>query len=181
MRVSRVVPSVVLAIVVAAGANAQSLQRKPGLWEIEMGGSGAGMNMPNMQEHMAQMPPEQRAKMEEYMKQRGMSFGANSMKMRVCLTPQDVKEEKDSMDSFLKKGRNDDNCTSKALSRSATEIRFSAVCKDADGETREMQGRVYDISPEHYSMELNGHSKERGEMKMQQKARWLSADCGNVK
>jgi hypothetical protein len=171
-----------LAFAVAANAGAQNLpQRKPGLWEMQMSGSGGAMaNMPNMSEHLAQMPPEQRAQMEAYMQQRGMSFGANSMTQRFCLTPQDVKEEKESADSFLK-GKGRDNCKSKTTARSATEVRFSAVCKDEDGDVSEVNGRIYDISPEHFSMDMTRRSKAEGEMKLQQKARWVAADCGNVK
>src|SRR5690242_15509384 len=104
MKLSMIVSSVVaLAFALAAGANAQGVQRKPGLWEIQMSGSGAGMDrMPSMQERLAQMPPDQRAQAEAYMKQRGMSFGSNSMTTRYCLTPQDVREEKESADAFLK-------------------------------------------------------------------------------
>ena len=94
MKVSRIVSFTALALVFGATADAQIPQRKPGLWEMTMGGSGPGMKMPNMQEQLAQMPPERRAQYEAYMKQRGMSFGANSMTTRYCLTPQDVKEER---------------------------------------------------------------------------------------
>lgn len=180
MKVSRIVSSGALALVLTATAHAQMVQRKPGLWEMQMSGSGAGMNMPNMQEHLAQMPPEQRAQVEAMMKQRGISFGANSMAMRFCVTPQDVKEEKESADSFLK-GKGSDHCKSKTLARSATEIKFSAVCKDEDGDTREVDGRIYDLSPERFNMDMTSRSKAHGETKYQQKARWVSADCGSMK
>lgn len=179
--VTRIVLPVALAAVVAAGANAQMVQRKPGLWEVQMSASGAGIGaMPNMNERMAQMPPEQRAQMEAYMKQRGMSFGANSMTTRYCLTPQDVSEEKASADSFLK-GKGKDNCKSRTIARSATEVKFSAVCKDGDGETRQVDGRIYDLSPEHFSMDMTSRGNRNGEQRIQQKAHWISADCGNIK
>jgi hypothetical protein len=184
MKASRIVPAVALALALAlaATANAQTIQRKPGLWEVERSGSGPGMgNMPNMQERLAHMPPEQRAQYEAYMKQHGMSFGANSMTMRYCLTPQDVRDEKESADAYLNKGKDRENCKSKTTARSATEVRFSSVCKDPDGDTREVDGRIYDLSPEHFAMEMTSRSKAHGEMKMQQKARWVSADCGNLK
>jgi hypothetical protein len=127
------------------------------------------------------MPPEQRAQVEAMMKQRGISFGSNSMSTRMCLTPEDVKEESESIDSWLSRSRKEGGCTSKALSRSSTEITFSAVCKEDDGDVREMQGRVFDISPEHYQMEMTSHSKQHGDRTIQQKARWLASDCGNLK
>jgi hypothetical protein len=184
MKVSRnVVGAAVAAIVFATSVNAQMPQRKAGLWEMQLSGGGIGsQGMPNMQEHMAQMPPEQRAQMEAYMKQRGISFGANSVTMRMCLTPQDVKEEKDSVDSFLRgKGDENGNCKSKTMTRSGNEIRFTGVCKDEDGETSQIEGRIYDLSPEHFNLDMTSHGSRSGETKMQQKARWVSANCGNVK
>ena len=178
MKVAAFVAVIAFAIV-ASSVDAQGLKRKPGLWEVQMGGSG--MNMPNMSERLAQMPPEQRARVEAMMKERGMSFGANSMSTRMCLTPEEVKEESESLNSWLNKSRRESGCTSKAFKRTATEITFSGVCKEDDGDTREVQGRVFDISPEHYSMEMTSRSKEHGERTMQQKARWLSSDCGNLK
>jgi hypothetical protein len=181
MKVSRIVVCAAAAMLVAAGVNAQMPQRKAGLWEVQMSGGGAQMqNMPNMADELAKMPPEQRAQAEAYMKQRGMSFGANSMTMRYCLTPQDVKDEKESADAFLNKGKASD-CKSKTSARSATGFRFTAVCKDDDGDTREVDGRIYDLSPEHFNMEMTSRSKAHGEMKYQQKARWVSADCGAAK
>jgi hypothetical protein len=178
MKASLIVSSVAVALVLAATASAQGVQRKPGLWEMQMGGSGTGM--PNMEERLAQMPPEQRAQAEAYMKQRGMSFGANTMTMRYCLTPQDVKEEKESADAFLK-GKGSEDCKSKVTERSATGFKFTAVCKEDDGGVREMEGRISNLSPEHFDMEMTSHSKAHGERKFQQKARWLGADCGAVK
>jgi hypothetical protein len=178
MKASLIVSSVAVALVLAATASAQGVQRKPGLWEMQMGGSGTGT--PNMEERLAQMPPEQRAQAEAYMKQRGMSFGANTMTMRYCLTPQDVKEEKESADAFLK-GKGSEDCKSKVTERSATGFKFTAVCKEDDGGVREMEGRISNLSPEHFDMEMTSHSKAHGERKFQQKARWLGADCGAVK
>jgi hypothetical protein len=181
MKISRIVPVVAIGLALATATNAQTVQRKPGLWEIERSGSGSGMaKMPNMQERLAHMPPEQRAQAEAYMKQHGMSYGANSMTMRYCVTPQDVRDEKESADAFLK-GKGDDHCKSKTTARSATEVRFNSMCKDDDGDTREVDGRIYDISPEHFNLEMTSHSKAHGEMKFQQKARWVAADCGAVK
>jgi hypothetical protein len=181
MKLSIILSSVVaLAFALATGANAQGVQRKPGLWEIQMSGGGAGMDrMPNMQERLAQLPPDQRAQAEAYMKQRGMSFGSNSMTTRYCLTPQDVREEKESADAFLK-GKGSEDCKSKVTERSATGFKFTAVCKE-DGDVREMEGRISNLSPEHFDMDMTSRSKVHGERKFQQKARWVAADCGVVK
>src|SRR5690349_3202115 len=158
MKVARILPLVAFAAVVASSVGAQGLKRKPGLWEVQIGGPGS--NVPNMEDRLAQMPPEQRERVEAMMRQRGMSFGANAMSTRMCVTPDDVRDENGSMDRLLRKPGKDNGCASKAVSRTATEITFSAVCNEDDGDVREVHGRVFDISPEHYSMEMTSHSQK---------------------
>ena len=69
--------SIAFGFAVASGAHAQDLpKRKPGLWEAQI--STTSGSVPNMQERLANMPPEKRAQMEAYMKQKGMSFGTGS-------------------------------------------------------------------------------------------------------
>ena len=158
---------------VASPVDAQTMpKRKPGLWETQMTtGGGGGANMPNMQEQLANMSPEQRAQVEAIMKQRGISMGAqgNTMTARFCLSEKDAADE--SAKSLLSRT---------VVSRSASEIKMHAVCKTDKGPS-EFDIRVYDITPVSMAMELNGKSAERGEMHVQQKMRWVGADCGAVK
>jgi Protein of unknown function (DUF3617) len=173
--------SVALAFAVA---NAQELpKRKPGLWEAQI--STSGSNMPNMQDRLANMPPEQRAQMEAYMKQRGMSFdaGSNTQTVRFCLTSQQVAEEgnKTFISRFQRNAERGSRCEEKVLAHTSSEVRFHAVCHPEDGGVSELDGHIYDLSPESVALELKGKSTQRGEFQMQQKAHWLASDCGNVK
>ena len=177
-----VVVSVVAAAAVSLPADAQTIKRKPGLWEMQY--SVSGPQAPNMNDKLAQMPPEQRAQMEQMMKQHGMSVGTDgaggvTMHTRYCLTAEEAKQE--ATNDFLGKLDHESKCENKSINRSATEVRFSAVCRNDEGEVSEFNGRLYDISPEHFATEMRGRSPTNGETRIRQNARWLAADCGNVK
>ena len=162
--------------------NAALAQRKPGLWEIQysVGGGSAedAAKMQEMRQRLAAMPPEQRAQMEQAMKRGGMGMtlgadGTPTMVTRVCLTPQDMADE-----SNLMKGVSKDHaCTPQASQRSTTEVHIHAVCKGPDAAFSEIDGRVYDIAPDRYALEMDIKSASRGNTHMAQKARWLGPDC----
>jgi len=169
---------------VAGTAQAQEWpKRKPGLWEAQLSTNSG--NVPNMQERLDNMPPEKRAQMEAYMKQHGMSFGAGSyaQTIRFCLTAQQVAEEgnKPLLSRFQRNMERDSRCEEKVFARTSAEVRFHAVCHASDGGVSELDGHIYDLSPESVALEFKGKSTQKGEFQMQQRARWLASDCGNVK
>ena len=170
--------AVMSAIMLCTTADAQNMpKRKPGLWEAQM--ATAGSNMPNMEEILAKMSPEQRAQMEAAMKQRGMSFGPGGTNtVRFCLSEQDAADDGKALLSRLQ--RDASQCEHKVVSRSATDTRIHAVCKTEKGPS-EFNVHVYDVTPVSMSMEMDGKLPERGDIHMQQKAHWVSSDCGTVK
>ena len=125
------------------------------------------------------MPPEKRAQMEAYLKEHGVGMsvgpgGMPMMTMRVCLTPQDVAEE--SGKSLFKHLKENGDCTTKVITQSASETHIVAHCSAADGHVSDMDARIFDISAVHYSVDMKGHGA-RGDMHMQQQARWVGSDC----
>ena len=177
MTLTNLVSTLVLLSVTFA-ADAQGLkQRKPGLWELQYTAEGTAMQaeQERFQKELASMPPEKRARVEALMKQRGTGPGGTPVgQMRFCLTPEDLAEQ--SSGSYLKGLNDESNCKSKILSESRSEVRFHATCRNVQGGTREVDTRVYDISPEHYAVDMR--SRETGnDMHMQQKARWIASDC----
>ena len=165
---------------VAFTADGQALkQRKPGLWELQYTGQESGKEAERaaMAERLRNMPPEKRAQMEAYLQQHGMGMsagpnGAPMMTMRFCLTPEDIAQE--STGSLLK-GMREHDCNTKVLAQSATEVRVHVVCSAARGR-REIDARIYDVSAEHYAVDMKAHGPH-GDTRMQQKARWLGSDC----
>ena len=166
-----------LAALAAAGALAQpQVQRKPGLWEVQSKHSGAGM--PNMQEMLANVPPEQRAQVEQMMKQQGVGMGARPNTFRYCLTPERAAKE------MVPASDPDTRCEHKMGARSGAEQRFAFTCKAKDGSTVDGDGRAFDISPEGYGLDMNMKMVRDGkpmQMRMEQRGRWLGADCKGLK
>jgi hypothetical protein len=185
MKMRTVVVAVAVAVAAIAGpSEGQALkQRKPGLWEIQFTGESSDPKERQAQMQMAErlknMTPEQRAQMEERMNKSGMGMtlgpgGVPTTVMRVCLTPQDIADE--SGPGFMKGMKEKGDCTSKILAQSSTEVRVHTACRGQGDAASEFDARIYDIAADHYSVDFNGHGSH-GDMRMQQRARWLGADC----
>lgn len=169
---------------VGAAATAADLMahRKPGLWEIQGQAGGATVDAMNkqMEAMMANMPAEQRARMEAAMKKRGAAAGGmGATHFRYCLSP-----EKAAKESFAKP-EPDADCTQQITQSSATEVKFSFSCKRKDGSSEQGEGRAWNISPEGYQLSLQMSGTERNgkpmDLKVEQTAKWLGADCQGVK
>lgn len=173
---------IVVLAAVASASDAQILeQRKPGLWEIQYTAqdSAHAGEQAQMAQKLASMPPEQRAKMEAYLKERGSGMtlgpgGVPTMVMRFCLTPQDVADE--SGHTFMKGLSRNGACEPHVVARSASEVHVHAVCRSDNGATSELDARIYDVSADHYIVDISGKGP-RGDVHMEQKARRLSGDC----
>jgi len=175
-----------LAILLVAFAGAsvgQALkQRKPGLWEIQYSGedSRSRIEQEKMAERMKNMTPEKRAQMEAYIKEHGVGMragpgGMPMMTMRVCLTPEEIADE--SGQTLMQSLKQESTCTRKVLNQSATELHMTAHCSaQGGGSSNDMDVRIFNVTPTQYSVDMKGNGP-RGEMHMQQQARWLGADC----
>ena len=164
-----------------AAHTADPAKRKPGLWEVQSSSQGGGMPggaMPDMNEAMGKMSPQQRAMVEKMMKERGVSTGARPNSFRYCLSKE--RAERD----FVPQADPGTECTHAMSSTSATEAKFSFSCKRQDGSTVKGDGRAYDLSPESYAMDMHMtmvHEGKPMEVTMQQKGKWLGADCKGLK
>ena len=180
MKIAKLVLAIAFLSLAGASEGQILKQRKPGLWEIQytVESAQATAEYAGMAERLKNMPPEKRAQMEAYMKERGMGAqlgpgGLPTMTMRVCLTPQDLAEE--SSHAFLQTLRERGDCTSKILAESSSEVHLEAHCRAPDSKT-DVDARIFNVAPEHYSVDLKS-TGPRGDMHMQQRARWLGADC----
>jgi len=99
------------------------LNVKEGLWEVTVTHAGSGM--PGMPEDaLAKMPPDQRARVEEMMKQRGITMSGNSTVVKSCVT----KEKIDKGMAFAAEHR--DNCTHSVVNSSATHFEAKFHCEE---------------------------------------------------
>jgi len=150
---------------------------KLGLWETTSTTEMNGMAMPNMPqippEALAQMPPEQRARIEAMMKGRGGSGPGTTT--RYCVT-------KESLQRPMAFGQQERACTTKVVSSTSSKQVMHMDC--TRGETH-MTGdmTVERVDAEHAkgAMTVKAEGEQAVGMKMSFQTKWLSADCGSVK
>ena len=163
---------VVIALCFAGSVSAQNL--KPGLWEMTHKSQAGGADMAKMQEHMANMPPEQRKMMEDMMAKQGMKMNAGGgMTVKTCVT----KEMADRNDMPTERG----DCKQTSQSRSGNTMKVAFTCANppSKGETQ-----FTFASPESYAMRTTVTTMASGKSEthtMEGTGKWLGTDCGSVK
>lgn len=178
------VPSSILASVLmatgaltllASQAAAQSAPPiKPGLWEVQMEREG-GPKPPDMSAHLKNMPPEQRARMEAMMKERGVDMSGGMNKLKVCL-------DKDSLDQGRWHGEHDNHCQTDMHSSGTSKWTWHAVCGApthtvTDGEATFTNAENYVVKST-TTMTMQGQPQT---IKSTIRSKWLSAQCGDIK
>jgi hypothetical protein len=156
-------------------ALADKLDVKPGLWETTTSTEIGGMAMPAIPpEALANMPPEQRARMQAMMNGQG---SGNTMTSQSCVTekdlergfrPETTKEQSCKVDSVAVNGKTQEahvTCTN-SHGNSTGVFRMTATSRESYEGTMDMNTTV------------NGRAMT---MKMRMKGKWLGASCGNVK
>jgi hypothetical protein len=173
-----ILTGILLALPMAAWA-ADVLDVKPGLWEQTMTMEMTGMPaMPQMTpEQLAQMPPAMRARMEGM-----MQGGPQTITSKVCQT-------KESLADAQAYARQQNSCTSKVTSMSATKVEYHTDCtgrfkgsgdfvvERLDAEHTKTTGVIKGVS----SMGKKADSEQPITQKMTITGKWVSADCGDVK
>jgi hypothetical protein len=155
-----------------ASATAQTPPVKPGLWEVHAERQIDGKQAPSPGAAMKNLTPETRAKIQAMMKQKGITAGLDG-DGRVCLS-------KESLDA----GRWQNpaaNCKTEFVSRSASAWKWHSVCAQSDSVT---DGEAVFANPESYTVNTSSTRTFRGETKttkMTLRAKWLGADCGDLK
>ena len=168
-------------LAVAASTAGAQTTLKPGLWEIQhkMTSSSGQMEqgMAQMQQQMANLPPDQRKMMEEMMAKQGMKMGpggaGGGMTVKSCMTKEMV--EKNELPA------QQGDCKTTQQSRSGNTMKFAVACTNPPSTG---EGQVTFSSPEAYSMKMvvNTHVQGKPEkMNMEGGGKWLGADCGNIK
>ncbi len=162
----------------AMGAGAQTL--KPGLWQVtnKMQTSGApAVDMSQIQQQMANMPPEQRKMMEEMMAKQGVKIGpaapGGGMSVQICMTREMVERNE------LPAQQGD--CRTTRQSRSGNTLKFAMACTQPPSTS---EGQLTYLSPEAYTMKMVIDSRATGKpekVTMDGAGKWLGPDCGNVK
>jgi hypothetical protein len=157
---------------------------KPGLWEThviktvmdgrDMSAQIAGATA-QMQQAMANMGPEQRARVEAMMKDHGVASGSSPGTVRMCITPEQAAQDKPFVDR--------EGCQPTTVNRSGNHATFEFSCT-RNGNTTSGKGEatiggdtiatVVDTTVKRANGETHAIHSE-SEMK------FLGADCGDVK
>lgn len=175
---------------------------KPGLWQNDMkmlGNAAAQLQsmqqeqmktaMEEMKKQFANMPPEQRKQMEEYMAQSGMKFDGDSMSFdngNMQVTPTSTSTKSCVTAEEIARGELTDNeedeCSSTLKQLSKTRIQSTQVCGGDSPSTMEME--VEFSSPKHYAGKGQMSQTISGKpyvFEVAIEGTWLATDCGDVK
>lgn len=149
---------------------AAGMDIKPGLWEIQHKMTVDGQKMPDMQEMMAQVPPEMREQMKAMMAQQGA--GMTDKGTTVCVTAEQIaRGEVGTQDK-------ESRCKISNLKMDGTTTTMDIKCdapRKAEGTTT-----VTRTSNTQWTSTTNMKT-DKGEMKQEATGKWLKADCGAVK
>ena len=164
---------VILALAAPLAANASPLGEKPGEWKGTNTAVTTGLTHAIPKEKLAQMPPEQRQRLEAYLKMREGK--------PVTSTVSHCVKAADTVQSVLNHGKRKD-CTTKILQQGAHTLKVRMVCKGPDGKTA-MTGlvKVKAVSSTHVvsSMDLTTATGVHTHAKSD--SHWVSATCKKSK
>jgi hypothetical protein len=155
-------------------ARAESLQVKPGAWEMSVTTVASGMKL--TPEMAAKMTPLQRAQMEQMMKAR--EGKSHTTTLQSCLTKEDV-----SQDRIIKEMEDEDDdgevqCKVKVISKSSSKLVIDKICPGPSPSTTHftIEAKTTD------SLVATGDREQQGSGKshMDIKGRWLGAGCEGI-
>jgi hypothetical protein len=168
----------------AVAAYATGIGLKPGLWEVrvvkqvidgkDMSAQKAAMSA-QMQQAMAAMPAEQRAKMEAMLKQKGVDIGSDGT-IRLCISPEMAKRDTPLVDK-------DGRCQPAKLTRSGNHTTYEFNCS-ANGTTTAGKGEATtdgDLISTQSDMTITTANGPPRIVHNESEMKFLSADCGDVK
>lgn len=168
----RIVSCLLAGLAVGSAAVAQTPPIKPGLWEVRTDRTAGGQPMPDMAERMQSMPEEQRKRMEAMMKQRGVDTRGGAM--RICMT-------RETLDQGHWHDGGSGRCKTDVTQRSGSTWKWRSVCTQPPVTS---DGEALFQDPEHYTVSIRSTVTVQGqprESTMVSRARWVGADCGDVK
>jgi len=170
--------SLVAALGAALPATAQTI--KPGLWamsnKMTSSDPALGQAMSAMQEHMANMSPEQRQQMQNMMQQHGVQLdisAGGALQTKICMT-REMAERKE-----FPVQQGDCRQTYSRQSPTRGHIAFTCTKPRVSGE-----GDVTADNDTSYRAHMKIRSEEEGRnqvVDMDVTGKWLAADCGNIR
>jgi len=164
------------AAVAAAGAKPQPLHVKTGLWQVTQTttiNGGAGALPPDMQARMAQVPPEERARLEAAMKER---FGGapHTTTFNSCVTEKDLENQPWSSGS---------KCNWTVITSTGTDMEArgtSCELGKEEGMSSEIHIKIHVIDPGYAKATFDGKATGNGQtftLSGTHTAKWIGVTC----
>lgn len=152
---------------------------KPGLWEhsfvIKSDSGEVEKALADAKKKLASMPPEQRKMMEEIMASKGLGISDKGNNIKVCIS----KTQAENLDIPQNQGQ---NCKTEVLERTNTHVKMKFNCTGGSETSGNAEFTL--TSPTSYTGVAVVNTKVKGaqeKMSLDQKGKWLSANCGNIK
>jgi hypothetical protein len=145
---------------------------KPGLWEIQQKAAVDGKALPDMNEMLAQVPPEMREQVAAMMAKNGA--GMTNKGVTICITPEQAASQQYGSDP-------ESECQMSDIKQDGNVTHMKIQCSKPKGQgettvTRNSAESWSSVST--MTMEENGASHN---MHSEAAAHWLKSDCGAVK
>lgn len=155
-------------------ARAESLNVKPGAWEMTVTTVASGMKL--SPEMAANMTPAQRVQMEQMMKAR--EGKPHTMTAPSCLTKEDV-----SQDRIIKEMEDEDDdtagqCKAKVISKSSSKLVIDQICPGPPASTGHLT--IEAKTPESLVATGDRNLKGSGKAHLDIKGKWLRASCEGI-
>jgi Protein of unknown function (DUF3617) len=182
MRTHLILCLIVVSPLALFAAENPMLNVKEGLWEVSVTHSSSGM--PGMPEDaLAKLPPDQRARVEEMMKQRGVTMSGNTTVMKNCVTKEKIAK------GMAFATENKENCTRNVVNSSSTHVEVKYHCDETnkkDGSRTTIDGTtMVDVvngdttkGTMHNVTNSGGHTMT---MDMTFTSKYLGPSCGDIK
>ena len=167
---SRVVALVSLALASLAASAGEPLNVKLGRWEMNTTVATSGSMIPPAL--LAQMPAEQRARIEAAMKQRAAG-GSHTTSNKTCVTKEDLNRGK----FEAGKGEDPKNCQYRVVTQTATRMESHFQCTGDAARSGEMKFEA--LSPERIKGAIQVSTPD-GKMTMEFSGHWLAASCAGA-
>lgn len=152
---------------------------KPGLWEhsfvIKSESGKVEKALADLKKKLADMPPEQRKMMEEIMATKGLGISGKGNNVKVCISKAQAENLEIPQNPSQK-------CKTEVLEKTDTHVKMKFDC--TGGSETSGTGEFTLTSPSSYTGAAVVNTKVKGtmeRMEIDQKGKWLSAKCGNIK
>ena len=154
----------------ASCALADSFNAKPGAWEMTITTLTTGMPAPP--DMLAQMSPEQRAKIEAMMQARAGKPSTHVYPS--CITQKDLEE-----DRIIKESDDENHCTQQIITKSANKLVLEKRCPAPRASTSKMTMEAK--TPESIVASIDMvQGGARGKVHVDMKGHWLRASCAGI-